>query len=31
VEAMKGSCRQNMEVPEEMMGEIKNWVELMDQ
>jgi hypothetical protein len=31
VVAMKGSCRQNMEVPEEMMEEMKNWVELMDQ
>jgi hypothetical protein len=29
VEAIKGSCGQNMEVPEAMMGEIKNWLELM--
>jgi hypothetical protein len=29
VEAIKGSCRQNMEVPEAVLGEIKNWLELM--
>jgi hypothetical protein len=29
VEAIKGNCRQNMEVLEAMIGEIKNWLELM--